>query len=44
MTGLLSEAGFVLKKWMSNEVEVIEDVPREDRLLGFEIDSGNLQP
>ncbi len=42
MTELLSEAGFTLKKWMSNEVEVIKDVPIEDRLPGFEIHSGNL--
>ena len=41
-TKLLSEAGFPLRKWMSNEVEVIEDVPFQDRLPGLEIQNGNL--
>jgi hypothetical protein len=34
-TELLSGAGFTLKKWMSNEVDVIEDVPADDRLPGL---------
>lgn len=37
MSELLSGAGFQLKKWLSNEVSVIEDVPLEDRLPGVEI-------
>ena len=41
-TELLSEGGFTLRNWMSNEVEVIEDVPFQDRLPGLEIHSGNL--
>lgn len=41
-TELLSGAGFTLRKWMSNEVEVIEDVPFHDRLPGLEIHSGNV--
>ena len=39
-TELLSEAGFTLRKRMSNEV--IKDVPFEDRPPGLEINSGNL--
>lgn len=39
---LLSGAGFDLKKWVSNEVAVIEDIPIEDRLPGLEIRDGNL--
>ena len=41
-TELLSEAGFPLRKWMSNEVEVIEDIPFQDRLPGLEIQNSNL--
>ncbi len=39
---LVSGAGFSLRKWMSNEADVIKDVPVEDRLPGLELRDGNL--
>ena len=41
-TELIAGAGFTLKKWMSNEVQVIEDIPVEDRLPGLKIQDGSL--
>ena len=41
-TDVLAGAGFALRKWMSNLVEVIEDIPVEDRLPGLQIDDGHL--
>lgn len=38
---LLSSAGFIVRKWCSNNAEVMQDVPLEDRASGLELhDSG----
>jgi hypothetical protein len=39
---MLSDAGFNLRKWLSNDVEVIEEIPPENRLHGIEIKDENL--
>ncbi|XP_028410464.1 uncharacterized protein LOC114533078 [Dendronephthya gigantea] len=39
---LVSGAGFNLRKWMSNQADVIKDVPVEDRLPGLELSDGSL--
>ena len=42
LSTMLNGAGFNLRKWLSNEVEVIEHIPIDDRLSGLEIPDGNL--
>ena len=39
LSELLALAGFKLRKWASNDDEVLRDIPKEDRLSSFEIDS-----
>ncbi len=39
LSKLLALAGFKLRKWASNDDEVLRDIPKEDRLSSFEIDS-----
>ena len=43
LSELVGGAGFKLRKWSSNEVSVIEDIPPEDRLSSLEI-TGALLP
>ena len=40
LSEVLSDAGFKLRKWLSNETSVIADVPIEDRVSGVEISEG----
>ena len=39
---MLSDAGFNLRKWLSNDLEVIEEIPPENRLHGIEITDESL--
>ena len=39
---MLSGAGFDLRKWLSNEIEVIEEIPSDNRLPGVEITDKSL--
>jgi hypothetical protein len=42
LSEMLSGAGFTLRKWLSNEAEVIQDVPDDERSPGVDIPDGNL--
>jgi hypothetical protein len=42
LSDMLSGAGFDLGKWLSNEVEVIEEIPSDNRLPGVEITDKSL--
>ena len=42
LSDMLSGAGFDLRKWLSNEVEVIEEIPSDNRLPGMEITDKSL--
>jgi hypothetical protein len=42
LSEMLSGAGFTLRKWLSNEAEVIQDVPDDERLPGVDIPDGSL--
>jgi glycerol-3-phosphate cytidylyltransferase-like family protein len=44
LSEVLSDAGFKLRKWLSNETSVIADVPIEDRVSGVEITEGKDLP
>ena len=44
LSEVLSDAGFKLRKWLSNESSVIPDVPIEDRVSGVEIAEGKDLP
>ena len=38
LSDVLSDAGFKLRKWLSNEPSVIAEVPIEDRAQGVDLD------
>ncbi|XP_014672135.1 PREDICTED: uncharacterized protein LOC106812706 [Priapulus caudatus] len=42
ITDLLGTAGFVIRKWMSNSINVLRDVPENERALNIELDSNYL--
>ena len=44
LSDILSNAGFKLRKWLSNEPSVIVEVPVEDRAQGVEISDGENLP
>ena len=42
LSQMLGGTGFALRKWLSNEAEVIRDVPVDERLPGVDIPDGNV--
>lgn len=42
LSDLLDDGGFKLRKWLSNERSVVEEIPEADRLPGLMIQNGNL--
>ncbi|KAK3710253.1 hypothetical protein QZH41_006792, partial [Actinostola sp. cb2023] len=42
LTGLLSRAGFEIRRWCSNKANVLKDVPEEDRVSGVNIEESEL--
>ena len=42
LSEMLSCAGFNLRKWLSNEAQVMQSIPEEHRVTGLEIPDGNL--
>lgn len=42
LSEMLSGGGFHFRKWLSNEVEVIQDIPDNERVPGVDIPDGGL--